>query len=149
MVTVERATEDDFEGVLAIDYAITQDNSRQHLLAEAIRNREVIVAKKGQTRVGFAHVDRSLLGRLCLRYIAVHPEHRGEGITRELLAYIHKTHPDEPLFAAIIESDAEEQALVQKLGFEEVGHVERFGHNGETTKLYYKRPFSMTHNQSN
>ena len=138
MIIVERATEDDLEGVLRIDFLTIGDGSRQSYLVDAILGRHCVVARRGEMHIGFAIVDQSFFGQQFIALLIVHPDHRRQGVATALIQYIEKTCPADRLFTATNESNAIMQQLCHRLGFVRSGYVENLD-EGDPEIIYVKR----------
>lgn len=137
MIVVERATEDDLSDVLAIDRA-NGHAERGAWLAEAVRRRQVLLAREGDDKRGFAVVTNHFFGFPFIDLMAVHPDARRRGFASALLAYIEKTQPGEKLFTSTNESNTIIQAVLDKRGYARSGWVDNLD-DGDPELIYFKR----------
>lgn len=137
MIIVERATEDDYADICAIDAAVTGDYSRAAMLAQAIRERHCISARRGNQRLGFLLVDLSFFTHYFIINIIVHPKHRRQGVARALLGYIEKICPKDRIFTAARESDGLTHTICSALGFIRSGQIDNID-NDDPYIIYVK-----------
>lgn len=137
MIIVERATEDDYSDIIAIDEAVMGDDHRKPYLTKAIINREVIVARIGAERVGFAILNRSFFEQYFVALLIVHPDHRRQGIATALMHYIEKTCPERKLFASTNTSNTTARRLLASLGFIHSGQIDNLN-DGDPEIVYVK-----------
>lgn len=136
MVIVERATEDDLAGVLAIDGAVEVSHSAY--LLEALRQRQMLVARAGEQYLGYAVVTQHFYGYPFIDLLVVRTEARRKGVAQALVAYIEKTQPGEKLFTSTNESNAPMHTLLAKLGYVRSGWVDNLD-EGDPEIIYFKR----------
>ena len=137
MITVERATEEDIADILAIDRVIGIAD-RGEMLMEAVANRQALIARQGERKLGFAVVHRHFFGQAFIELLVVHPEARRHGVASALLAYIEKTQPGDKLFTSTNESNTVMQALLDKAGYVRSGHIDNLD-EGDPEIVYFKR----------
>jgi ribosomal protein S18 acetylase RimI-like enzyme len=138
MIRVERATEDDYADICAIDAAIMGNDSRREYLAEAIMARHCLVAREADEALGYAVVDNAFFGNPFIELLIVHPEHRRRGVGEAIMRYIEKTCPAPKLFTSTNESNLPMQKLCEKLGFTRSGYIENLD-EGDPEIIYFKR----------
>ncbi len=137
MILVERATEDDLADILAIDRAHMNED-RSGLLVEAVRQRQALIAREGEHKLGYAIVTRHFYGYPFIDLIVVHPDARRRGVATALFAYIEKTQPGEKLFTSTNESNGTMQALLDKHGYIRSGWVDNLD-EGDPELIFFKR----------
>lgn len=96
------------------------------------------MARKEDEVVGFSLFDRFLHGHGFLRVIAVHPDHRRQGVATALVSALKAECPTDRLFTATEESNEAMQRLCEALGFIRSGRIEGL-EEGETELIYLKR----------
>jgi GNAT superfamily N-acetyltransferase len=136
MLIVERATEDDLAGVLAIDASV--ETSHAAYLLEALRQRHLLIAREGEEHLGYAVVTRHFYGYPFIDLVVVRHEARRRGVAQALVSYIEKTQPGEKLFTSTNESNAPMHALMAKLGFVRSGWIDNLD-EGDPEIIYFKR----------
>lgn len=137
MIVVERATEEDLIHLFEIDIE-KRNPERMRWIEQAVRARKTIVAREGDTYLGFAMVDTSFFGEHFIELLVVAPPHRRKGIATELIRYIEKTRPTDKLFTSTNQSNTPMQALLDKLGYVRSGYVENLD-EGDPELIYFKR----------
>lgn len=137
-ILVERATEDDYADICAIDTAHMGDDSRHEFLAKAVRARHCLIAREVGQALGFAVFDNSFFGNPFIDLLLVHPDHRGRGVGTALIRYAEKTCPSLKLFTSTNESNIPMQKLCEKLGFVRSGYIENLD-EGDPEIIYFKR----------
>ncbi len=137
MIVVERATEDDLAELLAIDHS-GEAGERDRHLTDAVRNRQALIARVGEERVGFAVVNQSFFGQHFVELLMVHADFRRRGVASALMHYVEKTRPNQKLFTSTNESNLPMQALLDKLGYSRSGYVENLD-EGDPELIYFKR----------
>ena len=137
-ILVERATEDDYTDVCAVDAAHMGDESRSDHLAKAITARHCVIAREAVQVLGFAVVDQSFFGNSFIELLIVHPDHRRRGFGMALIRYIEKTNPSPKLFTSTNQSNLSMQNLCEKLGFVRSGTIENLD-EGDPEMIYFKR----------
>ena len=137
MIAVERATEDDFSDVCAIDEAHVHNRERCMWLAEEIRARYVLIAREGDLKMGFAVVNRKFVGEVFVDLLVVHPNHRRKGVASALIAYAEKTCPEQKIFTSTNQSNLPMQAVCAKLGYIRAGLIDHLD-EGDPEIFYVK-----------
>lgn len=137
MIVVERATEDDLADILAIDRAHGAED-RGAWLVDAVRQRQALIAREGERRLGYAIVTRHFYGYPFIDLIVVHPDARRRGVAAALFDYIEKTQPGEKLFTSTNESNIIMQTLLAGRGFVRSGWVDNLD-EGDPELIYFKR----------
>ncbi len=124
MIIVERASEEDLPDMFEIDHLTIGDDSRRETLIKAVINRQALIARQGNTRLGFAIVNRSFFEQMFIALLIVHPEHQRQGVGAALMAYAEKTCPEPKLFTSTNESNTIMQALLNKRGYQRSGFID-------------------------
>ena len=137
MPIIERATEDDLAGVLAVD-AAHMGTPRYVEIEQAVRQRHAYIARAGWEVVGFAIVDQSFFGQYFIDLLIVHPDQRRTGIGGALIRHIEQIVPADKLFTSTNQSNAPMQALCEKLGFVVSGWIDNLD-EGDPEIIYFKR----------
>ena len=137
-ILVERATEDDYADVCAIDTAHMGSNSRCDYLAKAIMARHCVIARESGEALGFGVIDNSFFGNPFIELLIVHPDYRRRGVGAAIIQYIEKTCPSPKLFTSTNESNIPMQKLCEMLGFVRSGYVENLD-EGDPEVIYFKR----------
>lgn len=137
MIIVERATEDDYSEIVAIDEAVVGDDHRKVTITKAIINREVIVARIGAERVGFGIINRSFFEHYFVALLVVHPDHRRQGIAMEIMRYIEKTCPETKLFTSTNESNTIARLFLARLHYIQSGEINNLD-DGDPEIIYVK-----------
>lgn len=137
MIVVERATEEDLAPIFEIDRK-QRTAERLRWLEKAVRERSVVIAREGETWLGFAVVNASFFGQHFIDLLMVHPDHKRKGVATALIRYIEKTRPTDKLFTSTNESNAPMRALLEKLGYVRSGYVENLD-DGDPELIYFKR----------
>lgn len=137
MIIVERATEDDYSEIVAIDEAVIGDDHRKAYITKAIINREVIVARISAERVGFGIINRSFFEHYFVALLVVHPDHRRQGIATEIMRYVEKTCPDNKLFTSTNQSNTTARLLLARLGYIQSGEIHNLD-NADPEIIYVK-----------
>jgi ribosomal protein S18 acetylase RimI-like enzyme len=135
---IERASEVDVDAVADLDVLSFGPPARPYALRAAIREGACWVARREHAIVGFALFDRFLHGHGFLRVIAVHPDHRRQGVATALVSALEAECPTDRLFTATEESNEAMQLLCDALGFVRSGRIEGL-EEGEIELIYYKR----------
>lgn len=137
MILVERATEDDYADILAIDQAAMGNDERREYLASAVMARHAYIAREAGQALGYAVASNSFFGNPFIELLIVHPEERRRGVGAALMGYIEKTCPSAKLFTSTNESNLPMQRLCEKLGFVRSGYVENLD-EGDPEIIYFK-----------
>jgi GNAT superfamily N-acetyltransferase len=137
MIVVERATEDDYSDICAIDAAEVGDYRRSDTITRAILNRECLVARRGADRLGFAVVNRAFFGQFFIEEIVVHPDARRRGVGRAIMQYAERTCPQSRLFTSTPESNIPMQRVCAALGYVRSGYIDNV-HEGEREIIFVK-----------
>jgi tetratricopeptide (TPR) repeat protein len=137
MITVERATEDDFSEVCAIDEAHMGNRDRCTWLSEQIKARHVLIAREGSLKMGFAVVNRKFFGEVFIDLLIVHPDHRRKGVASALIAYAEKTCSEPKIFTSTNQSNLPMQAVCAKLGYIRAGLIDHLD-EGDPEIFYVK-----------
>lgn len=134
---VERATEDDLAGILAVD-AAHMGTARYAFLEAAVKRRECYLARAGEDVAGFAVLTRAFFGQHFIELVVVHPQQRRKGMASALIRRIESLLAGEKLFTSTNQSNAPMQALCEKLGFVKSGWIENLD-DGDPETIYFKR----------
>lgn len=137
MIIVERASEDDHPDVIAMDHIAQVNTERAQYLTRAILDRQMIVARQGATRVGYAIVNRGFFEQIFLALLYAHADYRRQGVATALVDYAIKTCPEPKLFTSTNESNIPAQALYEKYGFIRSGYIENLD-EGDPELIYVK-----------
>lgn len=124
MILVERATEEDLAHVCAIEEAHSGHTERFDYLISAVKNRQCLIARQGDTYLGFAVVTRSFFGQYFVELLLVHPAYRRQGVASALFDYIEKTCPERKLFTSTNQSNTLMQAFCERRGYVKSGWVD-------------------------
>lgn len=124
MIVVERASPEDLPDIIEIDRLHTGNEARRESLTKAVIDREMLVARRGFTRLGFAIMNRAFFEQVFIALVVVHPDHRRQGIGSALLAYAEKTCPQPKLFTSTNQSNVIMQNLLENRGYQRSGFVE-------------------------
>jgi len=141
MIVVERATEEDIIDILAIDRAhgLTYGaEDRGAFLVDSVRQRQGLIAREGEHRLGYALVHRHFYGYPFVELLVVHPDARRRGVGSALLAYVEKTQPGEKLFTSTNQSNIVMQTLLEKSGYVRSGQIDNLD-EGDPEIIYFKR----------
>lgn len=133
---VERATEDDLEGVIAVDTA--HGTPRLEYLAEAVKKRECYLAREGWDVIGFAILTRSFFGQYFIDLLIVHPDQRRKGVGSALIRHIEAILPAQKLFTSTNQSNTPMRALCETLGYVKSGWIDNLD-EGDPEIVYFKR----------
>lgn len=137
---VERATEDDLVGVIAIDESLS-GSPRIDYLIEAVRLRQCYIARESWDILGFAVMTQHFFEQYFIELVVVHPDQRRKGVASALMQHIERIVPADKLFTSTNESNAPMQALCDKLGFVKSGWIDNLD-DGDPEIVYFKR---LTH----
>ena len=140
---VERATEDDLDGILSVDRA-HMGTARVPFLEAAVKKRECYIARAGENVVGFAVLNRAFFGEYFIELLIVHPEQRRKGIGSALLRHIEKILPAEKLFTSTNQSNAPMQALCERLGYVKSGWIENLDEGADEREIIYFKRIALT-----
>jgi ribosomal protein S18 acetylase RimI-like enzyme len=135
---INKASELDVDVVSNLDVLAFGPPARPDAIRAAIRDETCWVARRNEEVVGFALFDRFLHGHGFLRVIAVHPDHRRQGIASALVLALEAKCPTDRLFTATEESNEGMQRLCQALGFVRSGRIEGL-EEGEVELIFHKR----------
>jgi ribosomal protein S18 acetylase RimI-like enzyme len=137
-ILVERATEDDYADICAIDTAHMGNDNRGDYLANAVMARHCVIAREVGQALGFGIINNSFFGNPFIELLIVHPAHRRRGVGEAMIRYIEKTCPSPKLFTLTNESNIPMQNLCEKLGFVRSGCIENLD-EGDPEIIYFKR----------
>ena len=143
-ILVEKANEQELEAICALDAMVTGDPSRKDFLANAVRASQCLVARTGDTMVGFGVLDQSFglfNGQGFISLLITHPDHRRRGVATALIHHIESICPTEKLFTSTNESNVIAQQVYESLGFVRSGYIENLA-EGDPEIVYFKRPGS-------
>lgn len=135
---MEKATEQELESIWAIDGTTIGNPSRKDFLANAVRADQCLVARIGDTMVGFGVLDQSFYGQGFISLLVTHPEHRRHGAATALIGRIESICPTEKLFTSTNESNVIAQRVYESLGFVRSGYIENLD-EGDPEIVYFKR----------
>lgn len=135
MLIIERATEEDYPDLCAIDQAC--GHGRFDYIAGMIRARQMYVARDGWDRLGFITYKPDFFGHPFIDLLVVHPDARRQGVAAALVAHLERLLPDQKLFTSTNESNLPAQALFAKLGFVQSGRIENLD-EADPEIIYYK-----------
>jgi len=138
MILVEEATEKYLESVWALDRMIIGNFSRKDFLANVVRTSQCLVARIGDTMVGFGVLEQSFYGQGFISLLITHPEHRRCGIATALIHHIESICPTQKLFTSTNESNVIAQRVYKALGFVRNGYIENLD-KGDPEIIYFKR----------
>src|SRR5690348_13499888 len=111
---VERATEDDLEGIIDVD-AAQNGTPRVAYLVDAVKKRECYIARENWEVVGYVLLTRQFFGYSFMEMIIVLPEYRRKGVASTLLRHIEKILPSQKLFTWTKESNKPMLSLFERL----------------------------------
>jgi GNAT superfamily N-acetyltransferase len=134
---IERATEDEYAGILEIDAAVMGDYGRAGVITEALARRELFIAREGWEPIGYAIFNRSFFGQYFIELLIVHPDHRRRGIASGLMLHLETICPASRLFTSTNESNLPMQRLCEKRGYARSGYIENLD-EGDPEIIYVK-----------
>jgi ribosomal protein S18 acetylase RimI-like enzyme len=137
MIVVERATEEDLIHIFEIDVD-RRSTERIRWIEQAVRERRALVAREGETRLGFAIVNTAFFEQHFIDLLVVQPASRRRGVATALIHYVEKTRPTDKLFTSTNESNTIMQALLEKLGYTRSGWIDNLD-EGDPEIIYFKR----------
>jgi ribosomal protein S18 acetylase RimI-like enzyme len=137
VANVNRASPEDLDAVWEVDRLAFDDPHEREALRDTIAQGECWVARIDESVVGFATFGRFLHGHGFLRVIAVHPDHRRQGVATALVRHLETISPTDRLFTSTTRSNVAMQQLCEALGFAPSGYIEGL-EDGEVELIYSK-----------
>jgi len=138
MIRVEKATEEALESIWALDPMVLGNSSRKDFLARAVRDGQCLLARIGDTMVGFGVLEQTFYEQGFISLLIVHPDHRRCGVATALIRHIESICPTEKLFTSTNESNFIAQRVFETLGFARSGYIEHLD-EGDPEIIYFKR----------
>jgi ribosomal protein S18 acetylase RimI-like enzyme len=138
MIQVERATEDDYTDICAVDFAAMGNDERHEYLAREVMARHVYTAREEGEALGYCIVTNLFFGNPFVELLIVHPQHRRRGVGQTLMRHVEKTCPSPKLFTSTNQSNLPMQKLCEKLGYVRSGYIENLD-EGDPEIIYFKR----------
>ncbi|HEY6420615.1 MAG TPA: GNAT family N-acetyltransferase [Candidatus Binataceae bacterium] len=137
MVVIERASNEDFEHICALDETVVGHGSRRAVIARAVAESRCAVARADGAVRGFQIADRSFFGNWFVELLIVHPDYRRRGVASALMRAAELDCPAEKLFTSTNQSNFPMQQLCARLGFIRSGYVENLD-PGDPEIIYVK-----------
>jgi GNAT superfamily N-acetyltransferase len=136
-ILIERATENEYAGILAIDAAVIGDYQRADFITEALARRELFTAREGWEPIGFAIFNQSFFDQYFIELLIVHPDHRRRGVASGLMLHLETICPAPKLFTSTNESNIPMQRLCEQRGYVRSGYIENLD-EGDPEIIYVK-----------
>jgi ribosomal protein S18 acetylase RimI-like enzyme len=121
---VRTATSADLEALYDLCPRLKDDGEFTARTLRALHGNTVLVVCEGAV-VGFLMMDYALFDRGFVDYLVVHKDHRRKGHGEALMRGARTICRTPALFTSTNESNAPMQALLDKLGYEQCGRVDR------------------------
>ena len=136
-MNVRTATEDDLEGIGEIDLTLVLDPQRLVRIKDALFRGDLVVAQEHRCVVGVMDLHHVFFGETFVSLIAVHPEHRRQGIATALLMEAAARARGDRLFVSTVASHPIMHGLLLKNGFLRAGEMQHID-PGETEVFYVR-----------
>ena len=135
MIAVERGAEPDVERIMALD----GHESHRRFVSSQLRGGQCWVCRDDGTVTGFIAADESFYEQCFISLLAVHREHRRQGVATILVRYVESVCPTQKLFTSTNQSNIPAQRLFESLGFVRSGWIDNLD-DGDPEIVYFKRP---------
>ena len=144
MMIIERASEDDFAHICAVDETGIRTRGQLEVIARALAHDRVYVARAdGQVR-GFLILEQSFYGNGFISLLLVHEQFRRRGVASALMRIAERDCPTPKLFTSTNESNIPMRRLCERLGYVPSGRIENLD-EGDPELVYFKNLAEVPH----
>lgn len=141
-IGLRMATKKDKSWVVALDYALDQDEhiqlSREEKITKAIANKECFIVLADDKEVGFIIFDYRFFDQGWIELIIIDEKQRGKGIGWQAIELICQECKTDKLFTSTNKSNTLMQRALEKAGFSFAGELNGLD-DGDPELFYYKR----------
>jgi ribosomal protein S18 acetylase RimI-like enzyme len=137
MTIIERAANQDFEHICALDETVHVGTPRRRLIAAACDQGRVAVARVDDIIRGYVLFDESFFEQFYVRLLLVHPDFRRRGLASALMRAAELDCQTGKMFTSTNQSNLPMQRLCDRLGFVRSGFVENLD-EGDPELIYLK-----------
>ncbi|KPB06266.1 GNAT family N-acetyltransferase [Bacillus sp. CHD6a] len=137
MKTIVKATLEDLDKMVNIDYEVIGHTNRRDYIENAIELGHCIIAKNGGDIEGFLIYDTNFFECSFISLIIVSPSKRRKGNASLLLDYLMNISPTTKVFSSTNRSNISMQKVFHAKGFTESGIVENLD-AGDPEIIYFK-----------
>lgn len=134
---VVKAQIDDLDKIVQIDSEVIGNKSRRNYIKNAIELGNCIIAKEGNSIVGFLIYNTNFFDCAFISLIIVSPTKRRKGYASYLMDFIMEISPTTKVFSSTNRSNYNMQQAFEKNGFVESGIVENLD-EGDPEIIYFK-----------
>lgn len=137
MITVVRAKGNNLEEIMLIDSDVIGNNSRRSYIEKSISEENCIIAKNGDSIVGFLTYDTNFFDCCFISLVIVKPVERRKGVATALLKHIIKTAPTMKIFSSTNQSNLKMQSVFKVNGFNQSGYIDNLD-EGDPEIIYFR-----------
>lgn len=137
MTIIERAANEDFEHICALDETVHGRPARRRLIGDAFAKGQIAVARVDGVIRGFVITDESFFEQFFVRLLMVHQDFRRRGIATALMRAAELDCQTGKLFTSTNQSNLPMQQLCDRLGFVRSGYIENLD-EGDPELIYVK-----------
>jgi ribosomal protein S18 acetylase RimI-like enzyme len=137
MMIIERASEDDFEHICAVDETGIRARGQLEIIARALARDRVYVARADGEVRGFLILEQSFYGNGFIPLLLVQEQFRRRGVASALLRIAERDCPTPKLFTSTNESNTPMRRLCERLGYVPSGRIENLD-EGDPEIVYFK-----------
>ncbi|MGH7863517.1 MAG: GNAT family N-acetyltransferase [Candidatus Binataceae bacterium] len=137
MMIIERASEEDFEHICAMDETGIRARGQREIIARSLARDRVYVARADGKVRGFLILEQSFYGNGFISLLLVQEQWRRQGVATTPMRNAERDCPTAKIFTSTNESNIPMRCLCERIGYVSTGRIENLD-EGDPEIVYFK-----------